>query len=195
MSDNVWFFAYPEPTPPNARALLSGTIADLVGQGIIRRDRDPEAILGEPRGPVHRPADGAIALARPYDSFAELLTNGAEFCGSLIFNHGPLNTETLECPRCGMTVSAGEVEAFNDQLEQLGEAVADADFSDTAVTCIACGAETSVNDWASEGGFIIAGFGVGLWNWPYGTPLMDAVRDSLERNVGRPGLASDGYRI
>ncbi|WP_428514345.1 hypothetical protein [Roseovarius sp.] len=195
MSDSVWFFAYPEPTPPNAGALLDDTIADLTAQGIIRRNRDPDAILGDPRGPVHRPAQAAVRLARPYESFADLLTNGAEFCGSLIFNYGPLNAGTLDCPRCGVTISDEEVEAFNDQIDQIGEAVADADFSDAAVTCIACGAETSVNDWASEGGFIIAGFGVGLWNWPYGTPLMDAVRDSLERNVGRPGLASDGYRI
>ena len=195
MSDSVWYFAYPEPTPPDAAALLGGTIADLIGQGIIRRDQDPEAILGEPRGPVHRPAQGAVALAGPYDSFMDLLTNGAEFCGSLIFNYGPLNAGTLECRHCGVTISDKDTEAFDDQINEIGEAVADADFSDGAVRCIRCGADTAVNDWAAEGGFILAGFGVGLWNWPYGTPVMDAVRDSLERNVGRPGLASDGYRI
>ncbi len=195
MSDSVWFFAYPEPTPPNAGALLDGTIADLVGQGIIRQDRDPEAILGAPRGPVHRPAPAGVALAGRFGSFSELLTNGAEFCPSLIFNFGPLNTDTLECRRCKVSISNEDPEAFDDQINEIGDAVADADFSDTAVTCITCGTETSVNDWASEGGFIIAGFGVGLWNWPYGTPLMEAVRDSLERTVGRPGLSADGYRI
>lgn len=199
MGDTVFYIASPAPAPLDVIGQLERVRTALVADGILMPGDAPEAILGTPRGPVRRP--GSKTIAAEIRDLQTLLTNGAEFCEQPIFNWGQLNTDELMCGSCGVVFRSGDKatpqqkEAFRDQLSLIGTAAGEANFADDAVTCLGCETPSAVNDWAEGDGFILAGFGIGLWNWNVFAEVLDPVRNAMAKQMPQVVFAEDGYKI
>ncbi|MDJ0821728.1 MAG: hypothetical protein QNJ09_07965 [Paracoccaceae bacterium] len=154
-----------------------------------------DATLSDPSGPVYPPGPEAARRAASYGAFVDLQTNGCEVCLTPIFNQGPMDTGVLECPLCEVVLEAEDEEAFYEQLDAIGTAAAAHDFSPNAVKCVSSDAETLVNDWAPENGFILAGFDLALWNWPDMPELEAPLRTALEAAFDGYPIVKGGYSI
>ncbi|MCO6383832.1 MAG: hypothetical protein JXQ91_11920 [Vannielia sp.] len=189
MGDSVWFMACPGPAPADALDWLADLADAMRAAGLIEGDNEPGAILGNPRGPVYRSGPAVDALVPVgHGRLSALRTNGAEFCTDPIFNYAQLNREVFACPNCGEAIPAAA------QVDALGTAAAEGDFGPGAVRCARCHAPTAVNDWAEGTGFIIAGCGLALWNWPVLEEVLAPVR-GLVREAFDGQLVEDGQRI
>lgn len=189
VGSSVWYIARPGPTPEDAQLRIDELSAAMRAAGLIAGEDDPDSILGAAQGPAYRPGPRAEESLPPgYGRATELRTNGAEFIAAAIFNWSPLNVDEFTAPCCGALIDAGEI------VDKLGTAAGvEKDFSDSAVTCPRCGAPSGVNAWA-ESGFMLAGCGVGLWNWQVMPEVLDPVRRLARETLG-PELVEDGYKI
>lgn len=195
MSDSLWYLVCPEKAPPDVVARMKRVLTQLAAGGFTGEEVGAEAVLGTARGPVYRPGPAAIDAAQAYEDISDLLTNGIEFCIEPIFNDRVLGEGILRCGKCGVTFDPEQDEAFEDQLDAVGYAAADFDFSDRAVECLKCGQPTAVNDWAPEGEFLIAGYGLALWNWPAVPALRQPLMAALETARGDQSIAENQVHI
>ena len=178
MGESVWLLGRPGPTPGDAADRMAALEAAMREAGLIAGETAPEAVLSNPRGPVFRPGPAAeAAVPERFGTLAGLLTNGAEFCAGPVLNWSHLALEGLRAPCCG---AEPDEDSFDTFMEQIGPAAGEFDFGKSAVTCPVCHRPSAVNDWVIGPGFLIAGCGLALWNWP---PI-DPVRRLAEAALG-----------
>ena len=202
MGDRVWYLAYEGPLPAglDAVAMMAKIATVLRDGGWIAGEDDPEAVLGEAEGPVYRPGPTAI-LQRPDFHFAGMRTNGAEFVGRPIFNAYALGWPSeLACPHCGWRFADEALSDFDYDLagrmiDILGTKGAAANFAADAASCLRCGAGSAVNDWQHPDGFLLAGAGIALWNWPVVAEIIDPLQGVMRDALPGHRLLQDGYKI